>query len=86
MGRECGTYVEETRCMQGSAWETEGKKILGRPKRRWEDNIKMYFQEVGQGYKLDLFGSQQGQVAGFCECGNEPLGPKKMRGIRLLSE
>ena len=25
----------------------EGKRLLGRPKRRWEDNIKMYFQEVG---------------------------------------
>ena len=33
--------------MQGFAGETEGKKILERPKRRWEDNIKMYFQEVG---------------------------------------
>jgi hypothetical protein len=25
----------------------EGKKPLGRPRRRWEDNIKMAFQEVG---------------------------------------
>ena len=24
----------------------EGKRILGRPRRRWEDNIKMYLQEV----------------------------------------
>jgi hypothetical protein len=24
----------------------EGKKLLGRPKRRWKDNIKMDFQEV----------------------------------------
>ena len=24
----------------------EGKRPLGRPKRRWEDNIKMYLQEV----------------------------------------
>jgi hypothetical protein len=23
--------------------------ILGRPRRRWEDNIKMVFQEVGRG-------------------------------------
>jgi hypothetical protein len=27
----------------------EGKKPLGRPRRRWEDNIKMYPQEVGGG-------------------------------------
>jgi hypothetical protein len=25
----------------------EGKVPLGRPNRRWEDNIKMYLQEVG---------------------------------------
>jgi len=27
----------------------EGKKPLGRPRRRWEDNIKMDLQEVGRG-------------------------------------
>jgi len=26
-----------------------GKRPLGRPRRRWEDNIKMDFQEVGVG-------------------------------------
>ena len=26
-----------------------GKRPLGRPRRRWEDNIKMYLQEVGCG-------------------------------------
>ena len=25
----------------------EGKRPLGRPRRRWEDNIKMVLQEVG---------------------------------------
>ena len=27
--------------------KTEGKRPLGRPRRRWEDNIKMVLQEVG---------------------------------------
>ena len=27
----------------------EGKRPLGRPRRRWEVNIKMDFQEVGRG-------------------------------------
>ena len=27
----------------------EGKKPLGRPKHRWEENIMMYLQEVGCG-------------------------------------
>jgi len=25
----------------------EGRRLLGRPRRRWEDNIKMNLQEVG---------------------------------------
>jgi hypothetical protein len=27
----------------------EGKRTLGRPRRKWEDNIKMNLQEVGGG-------------------------------------
>jgi hypothetical protein len=30
-------------------WKPEGRKPLGRPRRRWEDNIKMDLQEVGWG-------------------------------------
>ena len=29
----------------------EGKRPLGRPRRRWEDNIRMELQEVVLGYK-----------------------------------
>jgi hypothetical protein len=29
--------------------KSEGKRPLGRPRRRWEDNIKMDLQEVGGG-------------------------------------
>ena len=29
------------------AGKPEGKRALGRPRRRWEDNIKMDLQEVG---------------------------------------
>ena len=34
----------------------EGKRPLGRPRRRWEDNIKMDLQEVGGGggYWIEL--------------------------------
>ena len=31
------------------AGKTEGKRPLGRPRRRWEDNIKMGLEEVGRG-------------------------------------
>ena len=37
--------------------KTEGKRPLGRPRRRWEDNIKMDFQELGcGGYGRDRAG------------------------------
>jgi hypothetical protein len=34
----------------------EGRRPLGIPRRRWEDNIKMGFREVG-GHGLDQSGS-----------------------------
>ena len=38
--------------------KTEGKRPLGRPRRRWEYNIKMDLQEVGGGsWGLDGVGS-----------------------------
>ena len=42
MGERRGVY----RVLVG---KPEGKRPLGRPRRRWEDNIKMDLQEVGCG-------------------------------------
>jgi hypothetical protein len=28
-------------------WKSEGKRPLGGPRRRWDDNIKMYLRETG---------------------------------------
>ena len=42
MGERRGVY----RVLVG---KPEGKRPLGRPRRRWEDNIKMGLQEVGCG-------------------------------------
>ena len=36
----------------------EGKRPLGRPRRRWMDNIRMDLQEVGCGY-MDWIGRVQ---------------------------
>ena len=52
----------------------EGKRPLGRPRRRWEDNIKMDLQEVGRGCG-DW--TEFAQVAGACEYGNELWGSIK---------
>ena len=35
----------------------EGKRPMGRPRRRWEDNIKMDLQKSGRGWRLDGIGS-----------------------------
>jgi hypothetical protein len=55
----------------------EGKRPLERPRRRWENNIKMDLGDVGWGDRLDPSGSGQGQVAGSCKCCNEPSGSRK---------
>jgi hypothetical protein len=47
---------------------------MGRPGRRWEDNIKVDLQEVGCG-GMDCIDLAQG--TGTCECGNEPSVPIK---------
>ena len=41
----------ERRGVQGVlVGKPEGKRPFGRPRRRWEDNIKMDLQEVGGGF------------------------------------
>jgi protein-tyrosine phosphatase len=50
---------------------------LGRPRRRWEDNIKMDLREIDMWDVLDRYGSEQGQVAVCCKCGNEHSGSIK---------
>ena len=64
MGEEWGVY----RVLLG---KPEGKRPLGRPRRRWVDNIRTCLQEVGCGY-MDWI-----ELADACECGNEPSGSVK---------
>ena len=42
----------------------EGKRLLGRPRRRWEDNSKLLLSEFGWRHVLGWSGSGYGQVAG----------------------
>jgi len=50
MGRACGAYGVEVRGVHRVlVGKPEGKRPLGRPRRRWEDNIKMDLQKVGGG-------------------------------------
>jgi hypothetical protein len=47
MGGVCSTYGGEEKYIQGFGGETQGKEITWTTQTKWEDNIKMDFQEVG---------------------------------------
>jgi hypothetical protein len=51
MGKRRGVY----RVLVG---RPERWRTLGRPRRRWEDNIKMDLQKVGWGFGLDQAASE----------------------------
>jgi hypothetical protein len=57
----------------------EGKRPLGRPRRRWADNIKMDLREIGWD-GMDWIELAQDRDQGSCEHGNEPQGFRKMLG------
>jgi hypothetical protein len=49
---------EERKVYKVWVGKPEGKKPLGRPRRRWEDGVKMELRETGRGVcELDSTGS-----------------------------
>jgi hypothetical protein len=54
----------------------EERRPLGKPRRRWEDNIKMDLAEIGFG-DVDWIHLAQDRDRSSCEYGNEPLGSIK---------
>jgi hypothetical protein len=49
MGGSCSTYGEGRVVYRFLVRKPEGKRPLGRLRRRWEDNVRMDLQEVGCG-------------------------------------
>jgi len=47
MGGEYSTYGESRGVIRVLVDKPEGNRQLGRPRHRWEDNIKMDIKEVG---------------------------------------
>jgi hypothetical protein len=47
MGRACSAYGERRGIYTVSEGKHEGKRPLGKPRRRWEYNVKMDLQVVG---------------------------------------
>jgi hypothetical protein len=50
MGGTCSTYGEGIGVYRVLVGKPEGKRPLGRPRRRWEDDVRMDLQEVGCGF------------------------------------
>jgi hypothetical protein len=77
---------EERKVYKVLVGKPEGKRPLGRPKRRWEDGIRMDLRETSLGgCGLDSTASGQGPVAGCCECGDEPSGSCATELVSLVS-
>jgi hypothetical protein len=49
MGRACSKHGEKRNAYRILVGKPEGKRPLGRPRRRWDDNIKMNLREIGWG-------------------------------------
>jgi hypothetical protein len=49
MGRACSTNGEKRNACKIWMGKPEGKRPLERPRRRWEDNIRMDLREIGWG-------------------------------------
>jgi hypothetical protein len=49
MGGACSTNREKRKAYRLLVGKSEGTKPLGRPRRRWVDNIKMDLGEMGWG-------------------------------------
>jgi hypothetical protein len=58
MGGPCSTNGEKRDAYRLLVEKPEGKRSLGRPRRRWVDNIRMYLGGVGWG-DVDWIGLAQ---------------------------
>jgi hypothetical protein len=61
--RACSTNWREDDCIKYLVGKSEGKRSLRRPGYRWDDNITIYFREIGLVCGLDSSGSGYGSVA-----------------------
>jgi hypothetical protein len=70
VGGACGTHGRGDKLYKVLVGKPEGKRPLGRPRRRREHGIRIDLKEIS----LDSTGSGQGPVSGCCQCGDEPSG------------
>jgi hypothetical protein len=49
VGGACGTHGRGEKVYKVLVGKPEGKRPLGRPRRRWEDEVRMELREIGLG-------------------------------------
>jgi hypothetical protein len=69
-GWTCGTQGEERKLHNVLVGKSEGRRPLGRPRRRWKDGMNWILGDWLGG--VDSTGSGKGPVAGSCESSDEP--------------
>jgi hypothetical protein len=74
MGRTCSTNGAERNAYRILVGNPEEKRPLGRPRRRWVDNIKINLREIGWDGRVGSIWLRMEPVEGSCERGNEPSG------------
>jgi hypothetical protein len=77
MGGPCSTNGDKRNVYRLLVGKPEGKRPLGRPRRRWVDNIRRDLGEVGWGDVDWICLAQDEQVESCCEFGIEPSGSMK---------
>jgi hypothetical protein len=65
MGVSCSTYVGMRGVYRVLVKKTDGKRPLGRSRRRWENNIKMDVQEVEWGIRIGFILLRTGTGGGY---------------------
>jgi hypothetical protein len=74
---------EERKVYKVLVGKPEGKRPLGRTRRRWEDGFRTDLSDMGG---VDSTGSAQGPVVGCCECGDKPSGSSATEFLRSLHQ
>jgi hypothetical protein len=84
----CGTLRGRRETDTGLGGKTWGERPFGRPRRRWEDKIRMDLKKnsVGRAWKRQIWLLRIRTGAGPCVHGNEPLGSIKSGELLGYSE
>jgi len=70
MGRTCSTHWRDEKCIHKVlVGKSERRRALGRLGRVWEDNVTIYFYEIGYEVANWINLAQDGALAGCFELG-----------------